>query len=296
MTTKFDLIKNLQKEIEGVENQLNNSTFHKLKKFVIRNVLNLGIALEYALPYIIVLVLYFYIYKTEYSTPFKTDLIKKNLNAKTITTSTGITKEMTSFDTNYRGNSLKHSTGWLKNEYGLYEREITTYQIDNQLDLKNKDLILKMTKEELEKMIRIQNIETISKNELSQEDNFYKEDMLILTLTFDLEENYQIVEQSESDNFLESIGYIVASLFSGVALSKIKKIVIKKSLKDKIKNEIKPKYHPLSKEEAEKLRKVLEIKKQNLMILDDNLKKYSSDNANFTYQLSKKKGSRYGKR
>ena len=138
-----------------------------------------------------------------------------------------------------------------------------------------------MTKEEIEKSLIITNINTIQKNTLSSYDYIYDEDALIFTNHTLSDENTIERYETLSENALQVIYFIVLTFAGGTALRLLEKKLIKKNMGDKLEEYI-PLYRQISKEELEEMKKMLEIKKQNLSLITST---ENEDNKSYQYKL-----------
>lgn len=267
MLSKQQLLSNLKKDIKSLEFKVEHRLFFNIINVIAIVLIKLGISIDYAIPFILSTILIFNIHSKQNHTPFAIDQVTEKAKIELFDTSSGIHIENRSFDYNYDNRSFEHSTAWYVNEYGLYERTVTTYQINDSIDLNNIDSIFKMTKEQIEKSFTILNIEKIQKNKLTEEDKIYVEDMLIVINHIEDEEKFIVREETSGENLITTILTIILSLFWGNNFRLAGKIFVKTYVRDKL-NAQEANFRPLTKEEFEKLKKILELKKENLSLLE----------------------------
>lgn len=278
MLNKRQLLSNLKKDIKALEFKVEHKLFFNFINVIAIGLIKLGIAIDYAIPFILSIILIFNMHSKQGQTAFAIDQVTEKAKIETFDTSTGIHMENRSFDYDYDNRSFEHSTAWYVNEYGLYERTVTTYQINDSIDLNNLDSIFKMTKEQVEKSFTILNIEKIKKNKLTEEDKIYDEDMLIIINYIEDEENFIVREETSGENLSTTIWTIFLSLCWGNNFRIIGKIFVKTYVRDKLKAQ-EANFRPLTKEEFEKLKKILELKKENLSLLEPT-EQYETNNEN----------------
>ena len=281
MLTKRILVNKLKKETKELENQIKYRKLYNIRNYGIQLLIKSGIALNHALPFIVAAFIIGHSKLMEEGNPFKIELVSQKANLETIDTSSGKHIKNISYDFDYDDKILEYSTGWIINEKGLYQRTITSYRLDKEFDLYDTEKILSMTKEEIEKSLIITNINTIQKNTLSSYDYIYDEDALIFTNHTLSDENTIERYENLSENALQVIYFIILTFAGGTALRLLEKKLIKKNMGDKLKEYI-PLYRQISKEELEEMKKMLEIKKQNLSLITST---ENEDNKSYQYKL-----------
>ena len=180
MKSKTDLIKKLSSDIKSLENKIKHRKIYNIRNFVVNIVLKGGIAIDYALPFLLTAIVIYYSRNAKGDAPFHIDEITEQVSIETIDTSNGIHLEHRSFDYSYDDELIEYSTGWITNEKGLYERTVTSYRISDEIDKIETDKIVSMSKEEIEKLLVVTNMQTIRKNTLTKEDEVYHSDALIV--------------------------------------------------------------------------------------------------------------------
>lgn len=265
MNNRDDLVDKLSRKTKKLENQVNHRTIYNIRNATIRALMKSGVMLDYLLPFIISGI----VNNTKYeeNPPFHIDQITEVANQETIDTSSGIHKRRVSYDFTYDQKLIEHSTGWIINDDGLYERVATSYRLNDKIDLNDTESILSMTKEELENILTVTNIQTISKSTLTPEDELYTTDAIIVINHMDSEET-KIRPETFDENMWNSLGFIIGVAILGYGIDKSKKLLFKTKVRDTLKR-----YEHLflyvSKKDWEKRKQLLERQKQDLAILKD---------------------------
>ena len=271
MLDKEDLLKVLKYDIKDLEDKIDNPKKSRLKNSLVSFLLKMGIVVDYSLPFILVSFLIFNSFKSFGNLPFSKNKIKDFSNVEKISSSTGLEIEKKSYTKEYK-NCLQHTTGWIINELGLYERIVTTYKIDDKIDLNNTSKILAMSKEEIEAAFTIINIEVIEKNSLNVDDELYTEDMLIVIAGYEDKNDYIYRDENNLENVIITILYLAFVMEFGYMISLVNRLFIKRNLRDKCKD-LQEKFRPINKKELKELKMMLELKKENLELLsNDELK------------------------
>jgi len=275
-----DIISKLSKDVNKLQNNIRYRNLYNIRNIILKILVKSGIAIDYALPFMISAVIISNSIDFETNPPFTIDEIKEKAKVETIDSSSGFHIEHISYDFDYDTESLAHSTGWMLNTEGLYERVVTSYRISDQIDLSDTETIFNMPKEEIDNALVITNIKTIKKNILTEEDSIYNQDALIIINNFESEEDFLIREETIGENILNSIKYIFLISTLGVSFMVFEKLLIKNCIKDKlITYEQSLKWY--DKEELKTMKKILELKKENLSMLTD-----SEYDVNKTYKLN----------
>lgn len=273
----YNLFKN---EVKSTENMLNNRRLYNIRNLFVLLFLKSGISLDYIKPYILSVIMLLSLKTYKEDRPFvRDDLISYSTIEDTIT-SNGYNS--TSIIESDRDDLLQYSTGWYINQYGLYERIVTSYNINKLIDLDDTSKIFSMSQEELECLLDISNIETINKSVLSDEDLIYNTDTIIITNHYESDIYYEINKERKFDNFTRTFGFIILSFFIGTGILMIESKYVKRYPRDILK-ECEKKYRIISKDEYEKFINVLKLKQDNLKLLEDNYDNRSD------YCLRKKK-------
>ena len=261
------LISKFTKEVEELEKIIKYREFYNIRNFFMSCLIKSGIVFEEALPFIIIGIFVAYLNSSSGKTPFKFDDSMESVYVETIDTSSGVHIKHFSSDISYDDELIEYSTGWIINDNGLYERTVTSYRVDNEIDLSDVDSILSMTREELENILIITNVKTIRKNVIDPDDEIYMNDAIIVVNHYDYIERNVGIKESEIKNISETILYIIQSLCWGYACKKGCSLIIKTSFSDKLKR-YKLKYKIITEDELENLYKILEVKKKNLDMIN----------------------------
>jgi len=281
LVNKKKLLKQLQQDVKKLENQLEYRHLYNIRNCIIRALLKVGIGFDYALPFIISSFIVLGNQKDKGNIPYEINEIKVEASIETMSTSTGIKDKKISLDYSYDKETLQHSTGWIKNESGLYERVVTTYQLVDYLAVFDEDRILSMNKQDIEESFDIIDIQRIQKNVLSPEDEFYKDDMVIITSNYTDPTNSIVRYETEDEYFSGTLGYIFSSLFLGMA---IKFLYRKKILKNQL-EQVEPNFKIIRKKQLESLKKILLTKKENLEMLTTDYEYISNEEKGYSYKL-----------
>lgn len=272
MKTKKALLKQLRHDLQKLEIKVKNQKRYNIYAHSMQALIKSEMVLEQSLPYIIATIITYNIGQYLNTTPFTIDQIKTNKIIETTNTSTGIYHKRASWNENYENiPSFIHTTGWIKNNQGLYERTITTYET-NQITEENIETILELSKEEVENNFKVLNIKTIQKNILEPEDELYTEEMLAITHTTQDITNKKITKESKERNMLHTGAMISCVLGQAFCLKKLTKNISIK-IKDKL-EEKGSEFKPISKEEIETLNQIMNLQKENLELIEENHKTY----------------------
>lgn len=285
MLNEEKLIKKLASDISNLENKINNPDLYNKRTNTIRKLIDAGLLIDYSLPIILAGLCIFYASYLYGNTPFSEDIVSAKANIQIIDTSIGIYNKKISFDSEYDDEIIfQHSTGWEKNEYGIYERIVTSYKLDDVITLDNKDEILSMTKYQVENAFAIENVEKIQKNILGPEDNLYNNDMLYITY-FEKDENLVGTRKENAKEIgLTNLIYLILTFFVGKKFRPITDFLIGKHIKYKL-GEMKLKYKEIDNWKVEELSNILELKKANFALLEDN---YEEEKDIKTYKIKRR--------
>ncbi len=190
------------------------------------------------------------------------DYIVNPVRIEEIDTSSGIHLKNTSRDVKYKAELIQYTTGWTINSNGMYERTVISYRINNDLKKLDKDKILSMSNKEIEKMLIKTNVETISKNVLSPDDNIYKEDQIIII------GNSKESLNGKLNNDIINWAILVFGAFLCIpTYKKIEKLILKTTIEEKS-NEWSFLYKKITVDDLEDLKLILAIRKRNLTMLN----------------------------
>ena len=284
MENREKLIKKLRKDIKSLQLKTEHTRLYNIRNFAARALIKSGIAIDYALPFILAATVMGNIYALEGDAPFVIDEVTDNALVQTIDTSEGLHIRQTSYDIDYDTRMIEHTTGWIVNDKGLYETTITSYRLNSNIDLSDKEKVLSMTKEEIEEALIITNVKTIQKGSLTEEDSIYYSDAIVITDYFESEEEYFLRPETGKENFGNSFGYILVSLLLGGAFAGVSHIFVKSYIRDELGRNL-AKVRPITKEELETLKKMIALKQQNLSLLTDTGN--NNENKGIQYSLRK---------
>lgn len=275
MIDKKKLIRKLEYKTRQLEKQIEHNNMYKAKIFVSKLLIKSGIVLDFALPFIIATTICYY--TGNKNIPFKKDLVTKKIGIETIDTSTGVHLERYSDGILYEDIILEHSTGWIINDEGQYQRTITRYRIIDEIDLSNIEEILNMSQDEIENKFEVGELHTITKTSLCSDDYIYNQEALIIISDKMSDETTNRLETSR-ENEEYSVEFIGEMCVYGIIIRLIEfKICKNKYVRNKLK-EYEPK--DISKNELEK---VLELERENLQYLTSN----DCEDIGYSYKLRK---------
>lgn len=269
MLNKEKLLKNLEKDINNLENRINHRILYNFRNAIITFFIKSGIIVDKSLPFILSSIILFYGGKTKGKTPFICDKIKENATLITTVTSTNNNLDSKIEYQSYPYNkSIEYSTKWEINDNGFYERTITQYELNSFVNTLTIDEILGMTKDEIEKMFYILDIKTIQKKQLDEEDQIYKENLVIVNI-YDTDTNhYRYRNEAFKENAISTLMYLILSLLLGFSLKKVDKIIFKDYFIDRF-NLLLINYKIIKKKEIDELREIIKLKKENLLLLKE---------------------------
>ena len=257
MIDNNEIMKKLTKDANRLQNKIEHRKLYNIRNAVVRSLIKSGIAVDYALPFIIVAMIIANAQTSKGNAPFRVDEIVEKAGIETIDTSSGIHLEHLSYDFDYDDELIEYSTGWIVNEQGLYERTVTSYRLNDDIDLENKEKILEMTKDDIDNALVITDIKTVKKNALNPEDQIYNSDAIIVIDHSESEEETITRLETKSENFWHSLWYIV-----------LVKIFVKTYMRDKLR-EYEPSFRKINKEELDTMKKILKMKQENLSMLNN---------------------------
>lgn len=148
----------------------------------------------------------------------------------------------------------------------MYERNVTTYRFDINEIREKYNTILSLSKKELDELFEITNIKKIQKNKLNDEDIKYENEYIIVKQVIDEEKYYRVRNETDFENFLETIAFFLFAFVEGLILENLSGVIFKKSLSTRL-GYIELKNRPISEKEIESLKNILNLKKENLTLL-----------------------------
>ena len=285
MLNNYELIKKLTNDINRLQNIIEHKKLYNIRNTIVRALLKSGIAIDYAFPFILAAVITVNIQALRKNLPFRIDEIPEKARIETIDTSSGIHMEHISYDFSYDDNIIEYSTGWIINEKDLYERTATSYKLNDDVDLENTEKIMAMSKEELESMLTVTNVETIKKKVLSSDDMIYNSDSIIVIKHVKSEEEKFKRLETRSENFWNSLIFVVSTLYVGWNLKIAGILFMITTPKDKLK-EYEPSFRQITIEELETMKDMIKLKQENLAMLNNEV---TNTNGNEKYSRKLRK-------
>lgn len=283
MISNNELVDKLTNDVNRLENKIEHRNLYNIRNFVIKALLKSGIAIDYALPFILAAIIIANSQASKGDAPFRIDEITEKAGIETIDTSSGIHLEHISYDFSYDEELIEHSTGWIINDKGLYERTVTSYRLNDEINLEDTEKIMSMTKEEVDQALVITNVRTIKKNTLTPEDSIYNSDAIIVINHSESEEETFTRLETTSENVWHSIWYIVLALCWGNNFRNIEKLFVRTYIRDRLR-EYEPLFRQINKEELETMRKILKVKQENLAMIDSESKNIG-EKEGYSYRL-----------
>lgn len=283
MINNNELIKKLTNDVNRLQNKIEKRKLYNIRNIVVRALLKSGIAVDYTLPFILAAIIIANSQASKGNAPFHIDEITEKAGIETIDTSNGIHLEHISYDFSYDDELIEHSTGWIINEKGLYERTVTSYRLNDEINLEDTEKIMSMTKEEVDQALIITNVRTIKKNTLTPEDNIYSSDAIIVINHSESEEETFTRLETTSENVWHSIWYIVLALCWGNNVRNLEKLFVKTYIRDRLR-EYEPSFRKINKEELETMRKILKVKQENLAMINSEAKNICEEDG-YSYRL-----------
>ena len=140
------------------------------------------------------------------------------------------------------------------NDRGIYERVVTSYKLDDKLSSSDKSKVINMSKDELDKMFTVSNVKTINKDTL----------------------------------FVNSLNFLCLLVAIGNVIVVLKKLTLKDAIKNKL-SEYDSYFKFIRKSELETMKKILQLRQENLMMLDDNYNNIG-EHEEYSYRLRKREG------
>ena len=278
MDNKDELVSKLLYDLEKQEYKIEHIRITNIRNYIVRILLKTGIGIDYALPFILATFIVIFGCKIRGKMPFYIDDVTEHSSVETIDTSNGIHLKKYSYDFEYDDSAIKYSTGWITNKNGLFERTETSYKINSKIDLSDINKVFDMSKKEIESMLEITNIQTICKKHLTPEDDIYNTEAIIIINHDKSDSEYRVRKETG----IENVGYTILSIIwiclLGMNFINLEKVFVKRFIRDKLR-EYEPLYRNIDKNELETIKKIIELKKQNLAMLDE------SNSNNYSYKL-----------
>ena len=278
----------LTKNITSLSNRIESKPLYKIKNYIIYMLLRLGIGFDYALPFIVSLFISIAGYYEDGKTIFP-DIVVESEEFEMVDMSNGWHQE---YDVDYStSDMLEYSTGWKRRKNtGLYERTVTTYQVSESFKNMSVSELLLLSKEELDDMFVITNVQTIGKSRLSSEEDsmFYEDAVIVTTHEERVSGSHLETDFENSVCFLKAA--IVTFAFTWI-LELVQKIIFRNVVRDNLKK-IAVSYRPISRKELQIAKQILELRKENLRLLSG--ESASLEEGKKSYQLRKDLGDYHG--
>lgn len=264
------LERELIKDINDYKYKIEHRDFLNVRNKIIRFLLRTGLIMDRAVPFYLAAFLTLNSSAFKNNKPFKIDNIDKPVYIKTIDTANGHHFEVICpYGSSYI-DKIEYSTGWYNNDRGLYERTIVQYEFNSDYV----EDIINMTKEEIDNLLSITDVRTVSKNYLDDEDLIYDSDTVVITRYEKSNDIKLPVAETQSENIWNSSLYVAITFFCAMGFKNVKKIIIKNVIQDKINLGL-CKYRYISEQEIEEMKEIIKIKEENLKLIkpDDTSKK-----------------------
>lgn len=270
--TKEELLKSYYDDYYNLKNKIDNNNKLSFKRIIVTSLIKSGIAIKYSLPYMMslcILCSFNKIYNDK--TLFKDNIKIFSNNIHTIT-STGIEDTKKSYDINYSDNKLVYTTKWeLDNNY-YYKRVETIYDYEINSLCFNSTMFNIINKDFLDDNYKKKDIITYRKKELDINDQIYNNDMFIATCSNIDYDDYIIHKETTLENISNCLWIYISTVILGYNSTNIMDLLYGRKLMRKL-NELLYKYKKLSKDELIELKQILELKKNNIELLDNKVKK-----------------------
>ena len=261
-----ELIEKLTNDINKLQNKIKHRKIYNVRNFVIKSLIKNGIAFDYALPFIVSAMILASSPLEEGNAPFQIDEVVQKAEIEMIDTSSGRHLEYISYDTSCDDKLIEYSTGWIINNYGLYERTVTSYRLNYEVNLEETEKILSMTKAELEGILTVTNVRTIQKNSLDPEDSIYDDDAIIVVDYIESNDKTLTRLETNRENISHSFLCVLLTLILGWCIVCGKKVIFKTYIRDQLRGYASY-FRQINEEELEKMKKILELEQKNLSML-----------------------------
>lgn len=257
------LINTLLKKRNEIKDKIDNYEKYNQINIIRRKIIKSALAIDYAFPFILSFIILFNISKKTNNTPFIYDDIEEKEKLELIDTSSGYHEENKYYEDNINS-KIEYSERWKKNEYGLFERKVTSYILYN-IDINDKEKILSMSKEELEKCLIPLSENIYTKEYLEEKNKMFLEDIVILTRVKETH-NTKKAKESKEENTIFTLIYLALFILLEKNIKIIDKIIFRDKIKNKLK-EIEYNYREINKEELKILKEILKIREDNLEMI-----------------------------
>ena len=260
-----DIVTALEKNVTSYNKKLEDCNEHNLKYGVISSLIKAGIALDYIIPFLVSTVFMFNLFKHIDKTPFKTDIKKKYASSYSMMSSNGYERETISYENKFENNSIEYSSPWIINEHNLYERDVIVYSFNpNNLDY---SMILSMSNEELASNYEICDYKKIQKSVLSIDDHIFDEETVVINMV-DNRKHSKEEKESTLEVLIDTLLFAFNVLLSSYIIDRMKNIFIKETIADKLKK-VHKKYKPITSKDIECAKRILEVRRENLELVQE---------------------------
>lgn len=284
MINNEELIEKLTKNVKKIQDKIEFKNLYNIRNIVVQLLLKSGICIDFALPFITALIVILNISSVKDDLPFHIDEITVDANIETIDASNDGILDNSFYD----GEIVEYLTEWTMSDRGIYERVVTSYKLDDKLSSSDKSKVINMSKDELDKMFTVSNVKTINKDTLS--DYYYLLDDSNTVIIIDhLKEKETITRlETKTENFVNSLNFLCLLVAIGNVIAVLKKLTLKDAIKNKL-SEYDSYFKFIRKSELETMKKILQLRQENLMMLDDNYNNIG-EHEGYSYRLRKREG------
>lgn len=263
------LIETLLKQRNEIQDKIDNYQRYNEINNIKRKIVKAGIAINYALPFILSSIILISISKKTNNTPFIIDEIEEKEKIELIDSSNGYHDENIYYNED-NNSKIEYLEKWKKNEYGLYEKKITTYMIYN-VDINDRKKIFSMSKEELAShLIKIS--ESIITKPYLEEKDFFLEDCILLTRVNETGNTKKVKETKEA-NFLFTLLYIAIFFIIEKNIKLVDRIILRNKITNKL-GEMEYNYREIDEKQLQELKEILKIREENINIINMGKEEY----------------------
>ena len=225
------LLRKLRNDLVELDKIQKYSSFYNIKYKVLSFLFRMGIFVDFSLPFITSGMMTFFMFPSN-NKPFVVDKVSVVAKRVVMDDSLGFHRYLVGFNLDYK-DELKYSDGWFVNGYGLYERNVTSYDVDN-INLDKKNIIFDMSKEEMDSNFNIKSVEKIQQIALNDRDSFYNEPVISIISVSDFP-TWSINEnESTNRNLVVTLGYLLITISIGSIICVIKQDYVKRYLERKL--------------------------------------------------------------
>lgn len=273
MKNKNDMINKLKKEISKLQYNVDNTKKYNTKAFMMRRLLNGGKFVNGLAPYLLTSAIIFSQSALEKNPPFHIDQVPQEVRIETIDSTNGYHQINKYYDSEYDYNYnfatkfAEHSTAWTLNENNMYERTSTKYIVNQELYSKSVEALLAIPIDELVDNLLIEYVQVIQKKDLDKQDAIYNEEVVVITDHIISDDEYYMRYETENENILYSMAFIVFSLLCGFGAKQLRSLVTRDQIKNTLEGYL-SKYKNIEKEDIENIKKIIALKKENLALLE----------------------------